>query len=144
MSETVDFEKVKTEIRNKAQTLASLKDPRQVPAGTIHVDEEMAKAMHNLQIIDRIIMQAGLEVTRLEHEYNLMYMVKVGEWTEQKLEQFAETKSGKHSIIKRELADETRKVSEMQEIHRYFKNQRETMTEMMHFLKKIRLTQGEL
>lgn len=138
MTETVDFERVKADIRSKAQQLATLKDPRQVPAGSVHVDEEMAKAMNNLQVIDRIIMQAGLEVTKLEHEYNLRYVSMAQSMTDDKLAEYAETRSGKHSLIKRMLADETRKVGEMQEIHRYFKNQRETMTEMMHFLKKIR------
>jgi predicted ATP-dependent Lon-type protease len=138
MSEYVDFERVKADIRQKAQQLATLKDPRQVPPGSIHVDEEMAKAMNNLQVIDRIIMQAGLEVTKLEQEYNLSYVAKAKEYTDERLNEFAETRSGKHSLIKRELSDETRKVSEMQEIHRFFRNQRETMVEMLHFLKKIR------
>lgn len=139
MTEPVDFEKVKAEIRSKAKTLATLKDPRQVPAGSLHVDEEMAKAMNNLQIIDSIILQAGLECSRLEHELNLMYVSKSRELTETDLDALAITRSNKHSYIKRLLSVEARNLSEMQEIHRYFRNQRETMTEMVNYYKKIRL-----
>lgn len=133
-----DMEKYYEDIKALKAVLIDPKDPRAVQAGDVAVDEQMAICAKNASVYARLEVKAGARLATLEKEYSAMYLAKMAEYTDAKLEEFSAVRSHKEKLVKAELADQQYLIDEASNARRYFAKMGEVMDAWIQVYKKFR------
>jgi len=125
-------------IKSLKAELLEMKDPRAVQAGDAEADEQLAVCAKNAAVYARLEVKAAARLALLEKEMGSLYLAKMIEYTDSKLESMSAVRSQKDKLVKAELVDHQYLIDETDAARKYFGKMGSVMIEWVNIYKKFR------